>query len=76
MVRAGLIGAFVVLVLWIIGQVLGAVFAPLRAIGQSVTCQSNVFHLARAFRIYEDDYDQRIPPANVVSIQPFAGGMR
>jgi hypothetical protein len=63
MARALLIGVAALVVLWLVGQVLGAIFAPLRLIGQSVSCQTNVFKMTRAFRLYEDDYDDRIPPA-------------
>ena len=53
-------GGCSVLGLWLIGLFLSAIFAPLRIIGQSATCQSNVFHLARGFRMYADDYDDHL----------------
>ncbi len=61
-VKAVACGGCAVVGLWIIGLFLGALFAPMRIIGQSATCQSNVFHLARAFRMYADDYEDHVPP--------------
>src|SRR5258708_39333419 len=63
LIRATMIGLGAVVIIWIICQILAAMFAPLRLIGQSVTCQSNVFKLTRAFSLYEDDFDDRIPPS-------------
>lgn len=39
------------------------ILVPLRAVGQSVACASNVFRITRAFRMYSDDFDERFPPA-------------
>ena len=63
LIRATMIGLGAVVVIFIVGQILAAMFIPLRAIGQSVTCQSNVIKLTRSFRLYEDDYDDHIPPS-------------
>lgn len=49
--------------IYVIGWLLAGMFLPLRIIGQSVTCQASVFHMTRAFRMYADDFDDRLPPA-------------
>jgi hypothetical protein len=43
---------------WLLSGMLG----PLRLLGQSVTCQSNIFPVTRAFRLYADDYQDYFPP--------------
>ena len=54
----------VMLGMWALGLLLGTAFAPVRQLGQSATCQANVFRLARAQLIYADDYDEKLPVAS------------
>lgn len=53
-----------VVLFYLIGILLAGVLHPLRQIGQSVTCQSNLHLLTRAVRIYSVDYSERLPPAD------------
>lgn len=49
--------------LWVLGLFIGAAFVPLRMIGQSATCQSNVYRITRAQLVYAEDFDGRFSPA-------------
>jgi hypothetical protein len=49
---------------WVLSILLAALFTPLRMVAQSATCQSNVFRISRAFRLYADDYDDHLPPCS------------
>src|SRR5437763_9421031 len=63
LLRAAGCGGLALLGLWCLGLFLGGVFGPLRMIGQSVTCQSQVFRLTRAHLLYADDYYDQLPPS-------------
>jgi hypothetical protein len=56
-------GAAAVVVLYLAGVMIAGLLAPLRGVRNSVVCQSNVFRLTRACRMYAEDYDDRLPPA-------------
>jgi len=56
-------GAVAVGGLYLIGWLMAGTFGPLRALGQSMNCQGNVFRMTRAFRLYADDYEDHFPPA-------------
>lgn len=53
-----------VVLFYLVGILLAEVLHPLRQIGQSVTCQSNLHFLTRAVRIYSVDYSEWLPPAD------------
>jgi hypothetical protein len=49
--------------IYLLSYILGGLLTPLKSIGQSVACQSNIYPVTRAFRLYADDYEDRFPPA-------------
>src|SRR6266496_2799744 len=63
LVRALLGGGCAIVVLWGIGLLIGSALLPLRLLGQSATCQSNLFRLTRAQLVYAEDYSERLPAA-------------
>lgn len=58
-------GAAVVAVLSVAGYLVGRTLGPMRQIGHTQRCLSNVRLMARAFAMYADDYEDRYPPAAV-----------
>jgi len=54
----------VLLVLYGAAYLAGKSLGPMRRIGQTQGCMSNVRLLARAFALYADDYEDRFPPAS------------
>ena len=50
--------------LYVLGWLMAGMFGPLRLIGQSVTCQSNIHRVTRALLLYSDDYEGRFPSSD------------
>src|SRR5437588_12216211 len=55
--------ACVVGLLYVLSVMLAGMLNPLREIRNAKTCQANLHILTRAFRMYADDYDDRLTPA-------------
>jgi len=54
-------GGCVVVALWGFALLLGGLMGPLRILGQSKGCQSNLHSLTRGFQMYADDYEDHYP---------------
>lgn len=49
--------------MYLLSYILAGILGPLRLVGQSVSCQTNIYPVTRAFRLYADDYQDQFPPA-------------
>jgi hypothetical protein len=64
LLRTGGCVTAIVLLLYFVGLWLGRAFAPMKSVGNSVTCQKNLMVLVRAEKMYAMDYEDRLPPAD------------
>jgi hypothetical protein len=64
LLRTGGCVTAIVVFLYFVGLWVGRALEPLKAVGKSVACQSNLRLLVRAERMYADDYEDRLPPAS------------
>jgi hypothetical protein len=56
-------GGIIVIACWGFALLLTAFMGPLKVLGQSKGCQSNLHSMTRAFQMYADDYEDHYPLA-------------
>ncbi len=61
LLRALSCGGCAVAALWGFGLLVGSMMGPLRTLGQTAACGSNLLRVTRAFQMYADDYEDKYP---------------
>jgi hypothetical protein len=64
LLRAVSCGGCAVAALWGFSLLLASMLGPLRLVGQSQSCASNLKNVTRGFQMYADDYDDVYPPGS------------
>jgi hypothetical protein len=73
LLRALSCGGLVVVVLWGLSLLIASMLGPLRLVGVSQSCASNLKNVTRGFQMYADDFDDVYPPGKqwTATVSPY-----